>query len=240
MMPFDETHYITQVKAELAAWERQLLKPNKGFEHLSKQLSRKVNSYIPQKVHDTITSAIKGMIHTIRTGVRFTPKGDLERGKNLQQMDRLADQRITKWTQWATAEGAGTGAAGFKLSLVDFPALLSIKMKMLSDLAYIYGYDPNERHEKLFVLYIFQLTYAEPENRMAILDTIKTWPSDIPETIDWERFQQDYRDSLDFKKMLQMVPGFGAIVGAWANHGFVRELGQIAIRAHQIRKVSNH
>ena len=31
--------------------------------------------------------------------------------------------------------------------------------------------------------------------------------------VDWQQLQQEYRDTIDFRKMLQLVPGIGAIVG---------------------------
>ena len=154
---------------------RELVQQPGALERLSRNLSRQVNRHIPDKVHSAIAAGIRTMIETIRTGVRFTPKGDLRRGETLPVMDRLAEERVVKWTQWASAEGAGTGLGGFKLSLVDFPALLSIKLKMLSDLAYIYGYDPNEGSERMFLLSIFQLEYAEVARKREMIDKIKSW-----------------------------------------------------------------
>lgn len=167
--------YETYVRKELKLWEREVTGNPGRLERMSRSISSQINRRIPQKIHRGITAGIRTMIETIRVGVRFTPKKGLRRGQNLRDMDRLAEERIIKWTQWASAEGAGTGMGGFKLSLVDFPALLSIKLKMLYDLAYIYGFDPNAEDERLFMLYIFQLEYAIERRKRGILETIKTW-----------------------------------------------------------------
>jgi uncharacterized protein (DUF697 family) len=236
------TEYERFVREELKRWEQELTQEPGVLERLSRQFSREVNRHIPEKIHQAIAAGIRTMIESIRVGIQFTPKGDLKRGETLPVMDRLAEERVAKWTQWASAEGAGTGLGGFKLSLIDFPALLSIKMKMLSDLAYIYGFDPNEEQERLFLLSVFQLEYAEASRKKEILSKIKTWDgssrypalTDMNE-IDWQQFQQDYRDSLDFKKLLQIVPGIGAVIGAWANYGLVKSLGKTAINAYRLR-----
>ena len=53
--------------------------------------------------------------------------------------------------------------------------------------------------------------------------------------INWERFQKEYRDALDLRKLLQMVPGVGAAVGAWANYGLLRDLGRTAMNCYRLR-----
>lgn len=141
-------------------------------------------------------------------------------------------------------EGAGTGAGGILLSMVDFPLLLSIKMKFLFDTASAYGYDVRDYRERLFVLLLFQLTYARDEKRPALIERIENWEREreqLPSKdeylshIDWKEFQLDYRDYIDLPKMLQMIPGFGAIVGAVANNRFIDLLSETAMNGYRIR-----
>lgn len=53
--------------------------------------------------------------------------------------------------------------------------------------------------------------------------------------MDWYVFQQEYRDYIDFIKMLQLIPGFGAIVGAYANYNLLDQLGETAMNAYRLR-----
>lgn len=53
--------------------------------------------------------------------------------------------------------------------------------------------------------------------------------------MDWYVFQQEYRDHIDLIKLFQMIPGFGAIVGAYANHNILNTLGETAINAYRMR-----
>ncbi|GJM83768.1 hypothetical protein HMSSN139_62640 [Paenibacillus sp. HMSSN-139] len=49
------------------------------------------------------------------------------------------------------------------LNVVDFPALIAIKMKFLFELAHVYGCDTKEFSERVFILKVFQMTFSGPE-----------------------------------------------------------------------------
>ncbi|NDI35378.1 EcsC family protein [Chengkuizengella sediminis] len=233
--------YEEQINLELQQWILQLQKKPGILEKSSRGLSKKINQKIPKKAHDTITAAIKGMIQSIIYGVDITPKGKvLATELPLQIKDQKAKEWIKKYKKIGAIEGAGTGAGGIFLGLVDFPALLSIKMKLLFELAHIYGFNTKYFHERLYILNIFQLAFSGYDHRLKTLSSIHNWDSTAktlndPDSIDWEKFQQEYRDSLDFRKMLQMLPGIGAVVGAWANFGLIQELGDTAMNCYRLR-----
>lgn len=63
---------------------------------------------------------------------------------------------------------------------------------------------------------------------------VKTLPPDIHD-FDWRNFQQEYRDYIDIAKMLQLVPGIGAAVGAIVNHRLTLKLGKTAMNAYRLR-----
>jgi len=51
----------------------------------------------------------------------------------------------------------------------------------------------------------------------------------------WREFQQEYRDYIDIAKLLQLVPGIGAVVGANANSKLMDKLGVTAMNAYRMR-----
>ena len=57
-------------------------------------------------------------------------------------------------------EGAGTGAGGILIGLTDLPLLLGIKIKLLYELASIYGFDVKDYRERMYILSIFQLAFS--------------------------------------------------------------------------------
>lgn len=239
-------NYERKALEEIAAWERGLFKPPGWLERTSKTIGARINNLIPPKMHDIITTTIKSIVRTALFGAEYTPRRDVERTSNLELADQEGKRLFSLYQKIAVAEGAGTGAGGIMLNVVDFPALIAIKMKFLFELAHVYGYDTKHFAERVFILKVFQLTFSGPEKRAELLKSIKNWKSekelwssdaDYSNNMDWETFQKEYRDAIDFRKMLQMVPGIGAVAGAWANYTILEELGESAINAYRKRRL---
>lgn len=236
--------YERRVSIEIEAWEHRLLQKPGFFEKASNKLSAKINGFLPQRLHDTITAAVKTIVRTALFGAEYTPKGKVNAGIDLAEADMLAEQMIKKYQRIAAAEGAGTGAGGGVLSVADFPLLIGIKMKFLFEMAHLYGYFTSRFDERIYLLLLFQLTYANRNRRSAVYASIRHWPEtrkkwpsekEFYKDMDWEQFQKDYRDALDFRKMLQFIPGIGAVAGAWANFGILQEIGETAKNGYRMR-----
>ncbi|MFB6465236.1 EcsC family protein [Cytobacillus sp. Hz8] len=228
--------YEHKVYEELEAWHREILKRSSLFNRLSKKAQRKLNEVIPEKVHQVVTESIKNMVKATLIGSKFTTK-KREEPLSLSEMDERVKQKINTFQKTAAVEGAGTGAGGIFLGLADFPLLLTIKMKFLFETAAIYGYDTNEYEERLFILHIFQLAFSSDEKRRETFEIIENWEHRKQELVDvdWREFQQEYRDYIDFVKMLQLVPGIGAVVGAYANYNLLEHLGSVAMNCYRLR-----
>lgn len=155
----------------------------------------------------------------------------------LEEKEEKIKEQLDKYRKTATIEGAGTGAGGLLLGLADFPLLLSIKLKFLYDVARIYQYDLKNLEERIFLLMVFQLAFSSDEKRIETLNIIENWDTEKKRLtdLDWKRFQQEYRDYIDIVKMLQLVPGIGAAVGAYANYKLLDRLGETAIYAYRMR-----
>jgi hypothetical protein len=204
---------------------------------MAKQAQMKVNRLIPQNVHDMITMAVKKMVEAALIGSEYLTKPKEVTHLSLEQKEKLIYERINKYKKTAAIEGAGTGAGGILLSLADFPILLSIKMKLLFDIGAHYGFRVQQYEERLFILHLFQLAFSSDEQRKKTLHIIENWQivKDQLTDLDWRTFQQEYRDHIDLAKMLQMVPGLGAVVGAYANYHFIEKLGETAINGYRFR-----
>ncbi|AET66604.1 hypothetical protein Desor_0928 [Desulfosporosinus orientis DSM 765] len=243
----DPQLYEEQVRVELNHWVRKLLQRPGLLERTSKAFQTKINEkVIPEKVHAVITATVKGLFKSVIIGLEYIPNSPAFHGIGLEDRDRKAMRLLTKYRKIAAAEGAGTGAGGFTLSIADFPALIVIKMKFLFELAHIYGFSTEDYRERLFLLYVFQLAFSSQEKRPELYHIISnwdknllSWPGDKSslDPIDWEQFQREYRDAIDFRKTLQLLPGLGAVVGAWANYGLVDDLGTVAMNCYRLRIV---
>ncbi|RDU35367.1 EcsC family protein [Neobacillus piezotolerans] len=229
--------YELKVYGEVVDWKRKLSVRSGLFNRLSKKAQTKVNGLIPEKVHQALTEGIKGMVKATLAGSNITTKKPIEPRPPLAAMDDEARKKINVFQKTAMIEGAGTGAGGILLGLADFPLLLTIKMKFLFEIASVYGFNTEEYEERLFILHVFQLAFSSDETRIETLDTIENW-EERKRTLadmDWREFQQEYRDYIDLAKMLQLVPGIGAVVGAIANNKLLGHLGETAMNAYRLR-----
>lgn len=231
------SEYEEQAYEEVLAWKRKVLKRPKMFQRLSKQVQVKINEKIPDKAHEVVTDAIKNFVKITLTGSQLTTKQNQNVNLSLEEQDKLLDEKLSTYRKTAVIEGAGTGAAGILLGLADFPLLLSIKMKFLFEAANIYGFDTKQMEERIFILQVFQLAFSSPEKRKETMEIIENWEERKAGLLelDWQEFQQEYRDHIDFVKMLQLVPGIGAFVGAYANYNLLDQLGEAAKNAYRIR-----
>ncbi|WP_426448824.1 EcsC family protein [Paenibacillus sp. S-38] len=236
--------YEQQVQRKLDHWRAGLLKPPGMIERTSKAVQSRINQAIPEKVHAAITSAVKGIVQTALFSMDYIPKSEPAAGLSLALRDKEAEDKLAFYKKLAAAEGAGAGAGGFLLGMADFPILIGIKMKFLFELAHVYGHSTYDYRERLFILHIFQLAFSGQTARPPLYEAIAAWPQTMQslpltntyaEHIDWRKFQQEYRDTIDFRKMLQLVPGIGAVVGAWANYGLLEELGETGMNCYRLR-----
>ena len=232
--------YEEQIQKELKAWQKRMRSNPSLFDRFSKRMQVKVNSYIPEKVHQAITAAIKQMVRGVLFGATYSTK-EQPVDQSLLDVETTVLRRINFYKSAAAAEGGVTGAGGILLGFVDFPVLLSMKIKLLFEIASLYGYSIKDYKERLFILHIFQLAFSSQQHRSKIFEQIIDWdkkkqmlPDDINQFA-WREFQQEYRDYIDLAKMAQLIPGIGAVIGFVVNYRLVKKLGYTAMNAYRMR-----
>ncbi|MFD2210487.1 EcsC family protein [Virgibacillus halophilus] len=232
--------YEWMVHDELTAWKETLCKRPNLVKRFTKKTQTKINAVIPDKVHKAISDSIKTMVKATLSGSNIISRKQRPL-HTLYEKDKQLQSALSTYRKTAVAEGAGTGAGGLLMGLADFPLLLSIKIKFLYDAAYIYGFDPRTYEERLFILQIFQLAFSNDAHRRKTLYLVENWEKEKESVMDmdWQVFQQEYRDYIDLAKMLQLIPGFGAIVGAYANYNLLDHLGETAMNVYRMRILQN-
>lgn len=234
------TPYEAQALYEMRRWQHEMLREPSLFNALSRRAQVKLNSFIPEKVHQAITTAIKQMIRGVLFGAGYiVPKPVPQEPLELREVRVL--ERIKYYQHAAAAEGGITGAGGILLGLVDFPLLLGLKLKLLYDIAAMYGYDVKDYRERVFLLHVFELAFSSQEHRRQVYLHLADWETQkllLPEDINqfnWRSLQQEYRDYIDLAKMAQMIPMIGAPVGAVVNYRLISKLGKTAMNAYRMR-----
>ena len=233
--------YEEQIQKELKAWQKKMRSNPSLFDKFSKRMQVKVNSYIPEKVHQAITTAIKQMVRGVLFGATYSTREQPMDHQSLLDVETAVLRRINFYKSAAAAEGGVTGAGGILLGFVDFPVLLGMKIKLLFEIAALYGYSIKDYKERLFILHIFQLAFSSQQHRSKIFEQIIDWdkkkqllPDDINQFA-WREFQQEYRDYIDLAKMAQLIPGIGAFIGFVVNYRLVKKLGNTAMNAYRMR-----
>lgn len=229
---------------ELQAWQQKMMRKPGIFNRLSKSAQDKINSWIPEKVHQAVTATIKQMIRGVLFGAKITTRQN-KTPLSLEEGDRIVEEKIKLYRNTAAAEGALTGAGGILLGLADFPLLIAIKIKLLFEIASVYGFSMNDYRERVYILHIFQLAFSSAKHRKNVFMTMKDWDEkskNLPEDInqfEWRSFQQEYRDYIDLAKLAQLIPVIGAPVGAVVNYRLIRKLGFTAKMAYHMRLAEN-
>lgn len=233
--------YEQQALEEFQQWQKQMQASPSLADKLSKHVQTRINRILPEKLHKAITAAVKQMTRAVIFGAGFTTRGSKVMG-SLEDVEDKVRERIKFYRNTSAAEGAITGAGGFLFGLADFPAWMTLKIKMLFEIASLYGHDMKDYKERVYLLHIFQLTFSSQRHRNKVYTIMKNWKKEqkkLPEDInqfDWRTFQQEYRDYLDLAKLLQLIPGVGAVVGAYVNHRLTEKLGRMAMNAYRLRR----
>ncbi len=240
LLPQGEKGYLRgmDLSPDILAWRADLLRPPGALNTLARATQQRVNRIIPEKVHAAITAAIEGMTRAMLVGSDFTT-GDPLVGLTLDERRARAGKAIDGWKAAAAAEGGITGAGGFLAAAADFPLLMSLKIKLLFDLAAIFGHDGAALSERLFILHVFELAFSDAAHRAGVLAALDDWdakphPAHLDD-FDWRAFQQQYRDHIDLAKLAQFLPVVGAPLGAIVNWRLVERLGRTAVMAYRMR-----
>jgi len=236
--------YQKQIHSELTVWQKQMLQRPSFFNGLSKKVQVKINTWIPEKVHQAITTTIKQMIRGVLFGATHTTAKSLTY-ESLQTCEVAVQQRIEFYRTTAAFEGGITGAGGILLGFADFPILIGIKLKLLFDISSTYGFNVADYKERVYLLHVFELAFSSHEHRRNIYLEMVDWDTKskaLPEDIhqfDWRNFQQEYRDYIDLAKMAQLIPIIGAPVGFAVNSRLIEKLGITAMNAYRMRLLKN-
>jgi hypothetical protein len=234
------TLYEQLALRELQTWQEAMQRGPSWLNRASKSTQQRLNRLWPEAFHQTLTTITRQLTRGVLFASEVT-SGPVPLFSTFEARELAVRRRIDFYKKAASAEGGVTGAGGFLLGLVDFPVLLGLKIKLLFEIAGLYGYRVEEYRERLFLLHIFQLAFSSQQHRRAVYERIRDWDRtalllpDDPNQFDWRRFQEEYRDYIDLVKLAQLVPGIGAAVGLVANYRLISQLGKTAMNAYRMR-----
>jgi hypothetical protein len=247
---------------EIQKWE----KDQKGlwfWERFSRLPFKILDRLTPQFIHQKIGQALDEIGSYIQTGGKYliNEKSIIKRfEKKLKQenlefsiisnqpialMDEVSDEIISSRAKIAMTQGATTGIGGLFTLTIDIPLILGISLKTLQEIAMSYGYDPNEKKERVFIIKCLQFASSDIVGKRAILEELSAY--DYPEgnlnkqTISqvqgWLEVMASYRDNFGWKKLLQMIPIAGILFGSFVNKSMIEDIGEAGKMLYKKRRI---
>nr|WP_285865954.1 EcsC family protein [Lederbergia lenta] len=221
---------------------------------------RLLDKVTPAFIHNKIGIILDELGQYIQSGGRYLSSvsslSSYYPHKNVQSLDDLntitiaeMDHAVSKLTnnrrRMATIQGASTGFGGILTLSIDIPLLLGIQLKTLQDIAICYGFDPNDKKERMYIVKILQFVSSDIVGKQAILQQLSLIDSleaeknreIISELQGWREVVFTYRDQVGWKKLFQMIPIAGLVFGAFVNRSMVSDLSEAGMMLYRKRRI---
>ncbi|HZG58635.1 EcsC family protein [Paenibacillus sp.] len=257
--------YLRSELEQIEKWESEQ-KDLWFWEKLGRLPFELLDRITPQFVHEKVGAALDEIGSFIQTGgqylisekailaqvekeslgkegvVGFTLE-DVRRAP-LEAMDRSADALAESRANIAAAQGATTGFGGLFTLAVDIPVLLGLSLKVLQEIALCYGYDPQEKQEREFIVRCLQFASSDIVGKKAVLEELDRATSDaggersaVSQLQGWREVVAGYRDNFGWKKLFQLVPVAGMIFGAYINRGTLKDVAEAGKMLYKKRRI---
>lgn len=251
--------YLNEELAKINEWEKD--QSDLWFwEKLGRLPFKLLDKFTPQFLQNKVGVILDELGSYIQSGGKYLSSVKSlrsyypEKGITaLEEVDRLPisemDEAVTKLSgnrkRIATVQGASTGFGGIFTLSIDIPLLLGMQLKTLQDIALCYGYDPNDKQERMFIVKILQFVSSDIVGKKAILNQITqmnnpSLPANrevISELQGWREVVFSYRDQIGWKKLFQMIPVAGLLFGAFINRSAVNDIAEAGMMLYRKRKI---
>ncbi|MFE8702873.1 EcsC family protein [Cytobacillus sp. FJAT-54145] len=259
----NETKDMLQQELEvIRKWEED----QKGlwfWEKLGRLPFKILDRFTPQVVHNKIGQALDQLGSYLQGGGqylisekeiynRFSKKTgeenvDQEYITNLplRVMDEVSGDLTVSRKRIAMTQGATTGIGGLFTLTIDIPFILGISLKTLQEIAISYGYDPNDKNERIFIVKCLQFTSSDIVGKQAILEELSSFSTSDKKSSDqtisqiqgWREVMISYRDNFGWKKLFQMIPIAGMVFGSIINRGMVNDIAETGRMLYKKRRI---
>ena len=183
--------YERDALKEIRVWERQ---EHKGFHKKLLDVTSKPVDYLLRKAGaEKLASFERAIENTVKTflgasGQTVNPEDLIRRAHeygitikdlselrtcNLELLDECNRKNIDFHEKAGAIQGAAAGLGGVLTATVDLTALLVQDLHMLQEIAFCYGFDPNEAIEKEIILRIVEIGIGGSEIKFKAIKEIE-------------------------------------------------------------------
>ncbi|RBW68045.1 EcsC family protein [Bacillus taeanensis] len=256
---YETKEQLAEILKEIQIWEKDQKKVW-FWEKIGQVPFLILDKLTPAFIHKKIGKALDELGHYVQSGGRYLIRKEtiLKRlQKNEQKIESVHDvSRLPLSVMTETAEeiiisrktaaafqGATTGFGGLFTLAIDVPAVLGLSLKILQEIALCYGYDPNEKEERIFIVKCLQLASADIVGKKAIMEELENYNSGkenlktASRIQGWREVITSYRDNMGWKKLFQLVPIAGMIFGAYLNRSTVQDVAEAGLMLYKKRRV---
>lgn len=233
----------------LAIWERMSRLPFKLLDKLTPkiihqkigQLLDELGNYIQNGGNYLVAG---GKVKRMLAKASQASGGSEEPPYPLAVMDAVTKQLSESARKVATAQGATIGIGGIFTLAADIPAMLGLSLKAIQEIGLGYGFNPEEKNERIFTVKVMQFALSDIVGKKAVLEELSLQTDGrgdlsqgayvdaaISKIQGWKEVMTVYRDSWGWKKLFQMVPIAGMLFGARSNR---KSIGDVAEAAHML------
>ncbi|MGN7470100.1 EcsC family protein [Brevibacillus sp. SAFN-007a] len=254
---------LQQALEEVEAWERD--QNDLWFwEKLGRLPFVWLDKMTPNFVKEKLGTAVDEMAAFLETGgtylvqdtaiySKFRPRlegpgGGLPRAEDVAEaplvlMDEIARDLKASRATFATVQGATTGIGGMFTLAIDIPLLLGTSLKVLQEMALCYGYRPEDKRERLFVVKCLQFASSDIVGKKAILAELSRFDEPaaqkdvLAQLQGWREVVLTYTENFGWKKLLQLVPIAGILFGAYLNRSTVQDVAEAGRMLYRKRRI---
>lgn len=254
---------LLQALREVEAWEKEQ-KDLWFWEKLGRLPFVLLDKMTPKFVREKLGTAVDEMAAFLETGGTYLVSDEAVysrfRSRNpdrkegafgreqissspLAEMNAVANELTESRAAFATMQGATTGIGGIFTLALDIPLLLGTSLKVLQEMALSYGYRPEEKRERLFVVKCLQFASSDIVGKKAILDELSRFDEPaaekdvIAQLQGWREVVVTYTENFGWKKLFQLVPIAGILFGAYINRSTVQDVAQAGKMLYQKRRI---
>lgn len=167
---------------------------------------------------------------------------------DLEKADRVSGWLAAKYKTLAAAEGAAAGYFGLPGIPPDIIALITLNQRAIGEYATYYGFDISSQSERLFALNILGLASSpnDAAKQIALAQLVRI-AQDVAKKKAWKELEQHafvaiirrIAEALGIRltkaKLGQLIPGFGAAVGAGFNGYYTSKVCDAAFYLYRER-----
>lgn len=162
----------------------------------------------------------------------------------IADMVELSEKLQKNRAKIATVQGASTGFGGIFTLAIDIPVILGIALKTLQEIAFIHGYNPNDKAERIFIVKCLQFASSDIVGKEAILKELaqnyeqpRSTENMVSQLQGWQEVFYTYRDNFGMKKLLQLIPVAGMLFGAFINKSMIEDIAEAGMMLYRKRRV---